>query len=98
MIKFKVRPVDGGEPYEVEGTTRDILNWERTTKGASFGKLEENMHIADLYKIAWFAARRASMFSGVLADFEEQHDLDIVRGEADDGGEDSEPDPTQWDR
>lgn len=98
MITFKVRPVDGGDPYEVEGTTRDILNWERTTKGASFSKLEENMYMADLYKIAWFAARRLSMYSGVLADFENNHDLEIVRDPDGDDGEDGEPDPTRWDR
>ncbi|MFF5992581.1 hypothetical protein [Prauserella flavalba] len=86
MIDFKIRP-DGGEPYEVKATTRDILNWEKTTKGASLKQLMENLHTADLYKVAFFAATRAGKFTGVLQDFELSVDLDFEIEE--------EKDPTQ---
>ncbi|WP_435582920.1 hypothetical protein [Amycolatopsis thermoflava] len=89
MIDFKIVP-DAGEPYELKGTTRDVLSWEKTTKGASLKSLMDNPHMADMYKVAWFAAKRTSQFSGTLAEFESSVDLDFEFEEAE-----KEPDPTQ---
>jgi hypothetical protein len=86
MFTIKVVP-DNGEPFEVESQTRDILKWEKTTKGASAHQLREASFEA-LYKIAWIVAQRTGQFPGTLREFEETVDLDIL------GGED-EPDPTQ---
>lgn len=74
MIDFKLTP-DGGDTYEVKATTRDILQWERTTKGASLKKLMEELHMADLYKVAHFAARRTQQFTGSLQELQDTTDL-----------------------
>ncbi|OXM73088.1 MULTISPECIES: hypothetical protein [Amycolatopsis] len=89
MIDFKIAP-DGGEKFEVKATTRDILNWERTTKGGSLKQLMENLHTADLYKVAHFAARRTQQFTGTLQEFEASCDLEFELEETV-----KEPDPTQ---
>lgn len=86
MLRFKVMP-DGGEFYIIDATTRDIWKWEKTTKGASFGDLKDNMRMVDLYRIAYWAAVRQGRYGGTLAEFEESSDLDILKGpdqEADD--------------
>lgn len=88
MLDFKVTP-ENGQPFEVTATTRDIYRWEKTTRGASFGKLREDQHMVDLYKIAYFAATRQGMWSGTLAEFEDTCDLDILNK-----SEEEEPDPT----
>lgn len=88
MLNFRVMP-DGGEPYEVTATTRDILKWERTTKGASFHGLQRDMHIADLYRCAYYAAQRLGLFAGSAVAFEDTCDIDIL------DDQEEEPDPTQ---
>jgi hypothetical protein len=76
VIDFKIVP-DGGEPYEVTATTRDILNWEKVTKGASLKQLMEELHAADLYKVAHFASKRTQLFTGTLQEFEATCDLEF---------------------
>lgn len=85
LITFTVTP-DAGDEYEVEAVSRDILNWERTTKGASFGKLADEQNMADLYKLAYFAAKRSGHFTGTQQEFEASNDLGFEM--------ESEPDPT----
>lgn len=85
MFTFKVTP-DDGDAFEVESTTRDILRWERTTKGASAHQLQEPSFTA-LYKIAHLAAQRTGQFAGALKEFEDTVDLEVVG--------DEDPDPTQ---
>lgn len=87
MIDFTVRP-DGGEPYKVTATSRDIWQWERTNRGASFNALMVNMQMVDLYKVAYIASRRQGLFTGTEKEFNET--VDIVADESD-----GEPDPTQ---
>lgn len=83
MYEFTVKP-DGAESYEVTATTRDVLRWEKS--GQSKGKPTRNMQsmvdepaIADLYEIAFYAAKRTGHFEGSLVDFENNVDLDIDR-------------------
>jgi hypothetical protein len=85
MFKFRAIP-DSGDAIDIESSTRDILKWERTTKGASASQLQEPSFTA-LYKIAWIAATRHGKFSGTLAEFEETFDIDTEP--------EDEPDPTQ---
>lgn len=85
MFIFEIAP-DDGETYEVEAITRDILKWERTTKGASASQLSEPS-MATLYKLAWIASQRTGQFAGTLKDFEDSVDLGTRTAE--------EPDPTQ---
>ncbi|MGA6164308.1 hypothetical protein [Amycolatopsis magusensis] len=83
MITFKLKD-DTAETQEVTATTRDILNWERTTKGKSFGGLMDNQEIGDFYKIAFFAAKRTIGFAGTQQEFEQRYDLEFeVEEEAD---------------
>lgn len=85
MFSFKVTP-DGGEPYEVKVTSRDIARWEKTTKGASLAQLQDNMKASDLYRVIFHAVVRLGIWGGTLAEFEESHDFEDA--------EDEEPDPT----
>lgn len=85
MITFKVTP-DGEEPYDVKAGSRDIVFWEKTTKGAALIQLREGLKLTDLYKIAWIACRRQSLFAGSLEDFEKNCEIDYE--------EEPEPDPT----
>lgn len=80
LFTFTVLP-DGEDEYEVEATSRDILNWEKTTPKASLGKFESDPQIADVYKIAHFAARRNGLFTGALKDFEETVDIEFEKEE-----------------
>jgi hypothetical protein len=82
VITFQIAP-DNGEKYEVVATSRDILNWERTTKGGSMKQLMEELHLGDLYKVAWFAAKRLSLTTGTLADFEAGSDLEFETEDVD---------------
>lgn len=88
MFTFTVRP-DGGESYDVEATTRDVLAWERANKGVNLKKLEEAPSLLDFYKIAHFAVRRQQLFTGSLDDFMDTCDIEVHDTE-----EDGEPDPT----
>jgi hypothetical protein len=87
MIRLKIMP-DSAEPFEVTATTRDIVKWEKTTKGATFAAFQAEQKITDLYKIAFYAALRHGLYTGTLADFEDGVDLDILDDE-------DEPDPTR---
>ncbi|WP_435583380.1 hypothetical protein [Amycolatopsis thermoflava] len=89
MIDFKIVP-EVGEPYDLKGTTRDVLNWEKTTKGASLKSLMDNPHMADMYRVAHFAAKRTGNFAGSLQEFESSVDLEFEFEEAE-----KEPDPTR---
>lgn len=71
MIKFSIKP-DGAPQFEVEGDTRDVLNWERTSKGKTFGGLMDSLAMGDLYRIAFFASKRQGLFAGTEREFEEQ--------------------------
>lgn len=86
MFTFTVKP-DGGDPFEVTAGTRDVLKWERTTKGASLGQLKEGVTLGALYRIAHIAAVRQRLFAGTLVEFEETCELEF--------DEDDEPDPTR---
>lgn len=82
MITFTIAP-DLAEKYEVVATSRDVLNWERTTKGGSMKQLMEELHLSDLYKVAHFAAKRLSLTTETLKEFEANNDLEFETEEVD---------------
>lgn len=82
LIKFRVSP-EGGEAYEVEATTRDILTWEKTTKGASYAAFQRGQNMVDLYKVGHLASRRLGMFNGTLKEFEDTCDLEPINDDGD---------------
>jgi hypothetical protein len=86
MIRLKVMP-DSGDAYELTATTRDIAQWEKRSKTHSFAGLQNDMHVKDLYVIAFFASRRKGLFTGTEAEFVETCDLDVLDDE-------DEADPT----
>lgn len=91
MFTFKLEP-DDGEAFQVTATSRDVLVWERTTRGASLAALLRDRRMADLYRIAHAAGRRTGLVTVELAEFERTHDLVFVDDEDD---ESEGPDPTQ---
>lgn len=86
MITFTIRP-DGGKPYPLTATSRDVFVYEKTNKGKSFASIMNDLHMSDMYGLAHLAARRQQLFAGTLAEFAESCDLDME--------DDDEADPTQ---
>jgi hypothetical protein len=92
LFDFKLT-IDGqDEPVELTATSRDVLMWEKTTKGASFAKLEQDLRMGDLYGVAYRAAARKAVFTGTLEDFCLKVDLEFEDTPA---GSDGDADPTQ---
>ena len=90
MITFTVRP-DGDEPYELVADSRDVLGWEKQSKGRkTFMGLMETLNLIDMYAVAHIASKRQGKFPGELAEFERTCALEFDTEE--------EPDPTQRDR
>jgi hypothetical protein len=83
MFKFKIK-ADTGESHELTASSRDIVNWEKTTRGASMNQLK------DLYKIAYFAAKRSGVWDGNEQSFVETYDLEVDAEQ-----DDESQDPTQ---
>ena len=82
MFTFIAKP-DDGEPIKFESDSRDVANWEKTTKGATMGSLAAGdgagLSFTALYRIAWFAARRLMLIpvSMTLPEFERAYAIDI---------------------
>jgi hypothetical protein len=76
-VPFEITP-DGGDPYRVVADTRDIYTWEKTTpnKTVTLQQAMEELRFAELYRIAWIAARRQGMFAGTLDDFAATHQVE----------------------
>lgn len=86
MFEFTVKP-DGGEPFKVVAEWRDVVAWEKTTRGQrSFKDLADRLFAEDLNKLAWIACRRHGLFNGSQAEFDKTVNLEFEAGE--------EPDPT----
>lgn len=67
MITLVVQPDEGTE-YEITATSRDVVRWEKTHKGARLANLE-NASMGDLYALAYCAAVRLKKFAGTEEDF-----------------------------
>jgi hypothetical protein len=89
MFKFKIK-ADTGESHELTASSRDIVNWEKTTRGASMNQLKDAMRYTDLYKIAYFAAKRSGVWDGNEQSFVETYDLEVDAEQ-----DDESQDPTQ---
>lgn len=89
MITVTVTP-DGGDPYTVTATARDILTWEKTSKGnKTFVGFMADMNMTDLYEIARIASWRQGHFTGTKKEFEESCDVSFAEEE-----QEEEPDPS----
>lgn len=87
MFEFTVHP-DGGEPFKVTAEWRDVVAWEKTTRGQkSFRDLADRLFAEDLNKLAYIACRRQGLFTGTQAEFDKTVNLEFEFEE--------EPDPTQ---
>lgn len=75
MFTVTVKP-DGGEPFDVDVTTRDGLRWERARKGRSIAQFSDNPTIGDLYSLTFVAVQRDGRYGGDIRQFEEECDLD----------------------
>lgn len=95
MFSFTAK-ADDGETFSFESDSRDVANWERTTKGAAMGQLAADdgagMSFTALYRIAWFAARRLGLVPRDMSqpDFERRYALELEdrdkADESDEGG------------
>jgi hypothetical protein len=89
VITVTVRP-DDGEPYVVTVHARDVLVWEKTSKGnKTFIGFMANMNMTDLYQLARIAAWRQGFTTENPKDFEEHNDVVFTEEE-----QEPEPDPT----
>lgn len=73
MFKVTVTP-DDGEEYSLALGARDILNWERTVRGATMDKLQ-SPSMQDVYSLSWAAAVRQGKYVGDLPSFEASNDV-----------------------
>ena len=91
MITLEVTP-DHGDLYEVTATSRDVLFWEKTTKGSkSFLDLMRDPNLVDLFRIAQIASWRQGLTSAKnLDEFEKTCEVKMKFEEGD-----QVPDPTQ---
>lgn len=94
MMRFDVTP-DGGDTFRVVAASRDVLAWEKAGKGRSFKQLGEEMTMAGLYGLSYFAARRQGLFSGTLPEWEESVDLMPVGDDDEDQDDGEGVDPTR---
>lgn len=92
MIEYTIYP-DNGEPYDVSCKSRDVLQWERTHKGASMKRLAEDGRMTDMTALAYVACKRQGLFTGTEEEFFNSVDIKPM-AEDDDESEESEEDPT----
>jgi hypothetical protein len=89
MITLKVTP-DSGDSYVVTATSRDVLTWEKTTKGnKSFVNLMAQPNLIDFYKLAHLASWRQGLTALTFQEFENSCEVAFDEEE-----QDEEPDPT----
>jgi hypothetical protein len=93
MIHFKVTP-DGGDTFEVEADSRDIIEWEIRKQGRHLGLIQSAPRMTDLSELAWLAAKRSKDWTGDLSDFRRYVKVDPV-APAEDADADDLLDPTQ---
>lgn len=93
MFTFKVTP-DDGETFEVGTTSRDIVKWESMGKGRSVGSLIESMRMTDITDLAYLSSDRAGLFAGDIRDFRAHADIEILKDDEGDEGDD-ESGPTR---
>lgn len=92
MITVTVRP-DNGDEYQVTVHPRDVLVWERTSKGnKTWLGFMANMNIQDLYELTRIAAWRQGFTDESKKDFDEHND--VVFAEEDDDPDPSLPGPS----
>ncbi|GAB3817471.1 hypothetical protein [Kribbella italica] len=88
MLTLQITP-DGAQPYSVTATARDILSWEKSTKGSkTFIELMASPTMVDLYRIAHLACWRQGLFTGNQREFEDSCEVTFEE-------ETEEPDPTE---
>lgn len=90
MFSIRVRP-DGGEPFEVETTSRDIVRWEaggNRQSPRSMSKLSDDLRMTDVTDLAWFAANRKGLTDLDINQWRASVDIDITSKP----GEDDEDD------
>jgi hypothetical protein len=87
MFKVTIERDQTGEKFELTVTARDILMWERTTKGASLAGFQDNARMTDMYAMAFFAAKRAGVLESgtLLKTFETDYDVDFNHDDVADG-------------
>jgi hypothetical protein len=85
-----------GDPVEhqVSATARDILMWERTTKGASLQKFLADPKMEDLYQVAYKCAWRLQIFRGTFEEFSELVDVDFDLDDLQDQAQEDPSPPT----
>lgn len=77
MMRFKVTP-DGGDPYEIEATSRDVYIWEKTGRDRRMVQLSSDISMTALYELAHLAAKRKQLFTGPLDEFTSTVDLEML--------------------
>lgn len=84
MFAFKVTPDDESiEPFEVTAGARDVAMWEKVTPGASLGKLQTELKMTDMYRVAYFASKRQGLWTGTEKEFAKDTDLSFETEEVD---------------
>lgn len=80
---------DDGEPFDLAADSRDIATWERVSRGKSFGALQADLRMGDLYAIAHLTAQRHNLGVGTLTEFTKENALELL--DDDEGAADPTP-------
>lgn len=93
MFELKIVP-DGGEPFSVTTTSRDIAAWERGGKNRSMGRLADDLRITDITDMAWYAADRRGLTRLDIVQWRAGVDIDfsLLEDKAKDASADDAPD------
>lgn len=85
-----------GDPVEVVTTSRDIVAWELGDRRRSVGQLSENLRMADITDLAWYAASRRGLTDLDVRQWRAAVDIDFRKTDEDDDeeGEGGDGDPT----
>lgn len=75
-MKFALVP-DNGDSFDVVVDSRDILEWEETTKNANIATLAEKPSLVSFYKLAYLASVRLGKFDGTLEQFKKGYAIEM---------------------
>lgn len=80
MFEFRILP-DGGKPFEISATMRDLRMWEKTHRGRSMGMLSDRSAVSAtiLFEIAYSACRRQGVIDSQMTGdtFAETFDFEL---------------------
>lgn len=77
QFTFEVTPVNGGDSFRLTARSRALGQWEREFRGRSLSNMSQ-LKVNDIEEIAWVTAKREHGYTDNLANFREEHEIDML--------------------